>query len=290
MNPIDKPLSSSTAEIADGPLMVGGVPFRQRLLMGSGRYPSLEIMQAALVASETDGVTVAVRRERLSDGKGRNVLDFLNARDWQLIPNTAGCYDAATAIRCAKMGREILRAMEARCVDLVKLEVLGDSLTLLPDPLETLKATEELVALGFKVMCYCSDDPILARRLYLAGAAAVMPAGSPIGSGGGISNPNHLRIIIEDLKARQENFPVIVDAGIRTPSDAARAMEIGADAVLLNSAVAKSRHPIAMARAMSLAVRAGRAAFLAGPMEASRFAAASSPEFGVITSKSSVQR
>ncbi len=288
MNPVDKPQTSSSAEIADAPLMVGGIPFRQRLLMGSGRYSSLEIMQAALVASETDGVTVAVRRERLSDGKGRNVLDFLNARAWQLIPNTAGCYDAATAIRCAKMGREILRSIEARCIDLVKLEVLGDSHTLLPDPLETLKATEELVALGFKVMCYCSDDPILARRLYLAGAAAVMPAGSPIGSGGGVSNPNHLRIIIEDLKARQENFPVIVDAGIRTPSDVARAMEIGADAVLLNSAVAKSRHPIAMARAMSLAARAGRAAFLAGPMVASRFAAASSPEFGVITSKSSV--
>lgn len=273
------------AEMHDSPLVIGGVLFRHRLLMGSGRYESLEVMRAALAASEADAVTVAVRRERLSDGGGRNVLDFLNVEQLRIIPNTAGCYDMATAVRCAKMGREILKAFGCSVVDLVKLEVLGDSRTLLPDPIETLKATEQLVKIGFKVLCYCSDDPILARRLYQAGAAAVMPAGSPIGSGGGLSNPNHLRIIIDDLKSQMAECPVIVDAGIRTPSDVALAMEIGADAVLLNSAVAKAGNPVRMAEAMSLAVRAGRKAFLAVPMQKSRFASASSPEFGVITRK-----
>jgi thiazole synthase len=183
------------------------------------------------------------------------------------------------------MGREILKTIGCEHIDLVKLEVLGDSRTLLPDPIETLRATEGLVREGFKVLCYCSDDPILARRLFQAGAAAVMPAGSPIGSGGGIANPNHLRIIVEDIKAQQQDFPIIVDAGIRAASDAALSLELGADGVLMNSAVALAGDPIMMARGMNLAVVAGRLACLAKPMQKNSFASASSPEFGVITTK-----
>jgi thiazole synthase len=272
-------------ESCDSSLTIGGVEFQSRLLLGSGRYPSLEVMQQAIAASGTDAVTVAVRRERLNDGAGRSIIDFLDPTQFKIIPNTAGCYDAETAIRCARMGREILKTIGCVHTDLVKLEVLGDSRTLLPDPMESLRATEQLVREDFKVLCYCSDDPILARRLFQAGAAAVMPAGSPIGSGGGIANPNHLRIIVEDIKAHQKDFPIIVDAGIRTASDAALAMELGAAGVLMNSAVALASDPIVMARGMNLAVVAGRLTFLAKPMEKNSFASASSPEFGVITTK-----
>jgi thiazole synthase len=272
-------------ESCDSSLTIGGVEFQSRLLLGSGRYPSLEVMQQAIAASGTDAVTVAVRRERLNDGAGRSIIDFLDPTQFKIIPNTAGCYDAETAIRCARMGREILKTIGCVHTDLVKLEVLGDSRTLLPDPMESLRATEQLVREDFKVLCYCSDDPILARRLFQAGAAAVMPAGSPIGSGGGIANPNHLRIIVEDIKAHQNDFPIIVDAGIRTASDAALAMELGAAGVLMNSAVALASDPIVMARGMNLAVVAGRLTFLAKPMEKNSFASASSPEFGVITTK-----
>jgi thiazole synthase len=272
-------------ESSDSLLTIGGVEFKSRLLLGSGRYPSLEVMQQAIAASGTDAVTVAVRRERLNDGAGRSVIDFLDPSQFKIIPNTAGCYDAETAIRCARMGREILKTIGCEHTDLVKLEVLGDSRTLLPDPIESLRATEQLVREDFKVLCYCSDDPILARRLFQAGAAAVMPAGSPIGSGGGIANPNHLRIIVEDIKAHQKEFPIIVDAGIRTASDAAFAMELGADGVLMNSAVALASNPIVMARGMNLAVVAGRLTFLGKPMGKNSFASASSPEFGVITTK-----
>ncbi|MEQ1904705.1 MAG: thiazole synthase [Pirellulaceae bacterium] len=272
-------------ESNDSPLTIGGVEFKSRLLLGSGRYASLEVMQRAIAASGTDAVTVAVRRERLNDGAGRNVIDFLDPSQFKIIPNTAGCYDAETAIRCARMGREILKTIGCEHTDLVKLEVLGDGRTLLPDPIESLRATEQLVREGFRVLCYCSDDPILARRLFQAGVAAVMPAGSPIGSGGGIANPNHLRIIVEDIKAQQKDFPIIVDAGIRTASDAALAMELGADGVLMNSAVALASDPVIMAGGMNLAVIAGRLTFLAKPMEKNSFASASSPEFGVITTK-----
>jgi thiazole synthase len=264
---------------------LGGLEFTSRLLMGSGRFDSFETMRDSLRESETQLVTFAVRRERLHDGTGRNVLDYLDLSRYHLIPNTSGCYDAATAIRIARMGREILRNLDSPTQDFVKLEVLGDSKTLLPDPIETLKATEQLVSEGFQVMCYVTDDPILARRLFLAGAASVMPAGSPIGSGMGISNPNHLRIIVEDLKGQCADFPIIVDAGIGTASDAAQAMELGADAVLLNTAVAKAQFPILMAQSMKHAVIAGRLAKLSQrrPMEA--FASASSPEFGLIGPK-----
>ncbi|MEZ6093566.1 MAG: thiazole synthase [Pirellulaceae bacterium] len=267
-------------------LKIGGVTFPSRLLMGSGRFDSLEIMRDALSASGTGLVTFAIRRERLHDAGGRNLIDFLELERYQLLPNTSGCFDAESAVRCARMGREILRSLGSGTQDFVKLEVLGDSKTLLPDPISTVQAAEQLVSEGFQVLCYVTDDPILSRRLFQAGVAAVMPAGSPIGSGMGVVNPIHIRAIVDDLKGRNSEFPIIVDAGIGTASDAVRAMELGVDAVLLNSAVAKAKSPVLMAKAMKNAVIAGRDAFAAGRMTASRFASASSPEFGLIGGKS----
>lgn len=286
-----KPNSAPQANsrIADQPesdaslLRIGSHCFTSRLIMGSGRYDSFELMRQAIAASETQIVTFAVRREKLYDSSGRNVLDFLELQRVHLLPNTSGAFDAATAVRLARMGREILRSLGAEIENWVKLEVLGDSRTLLPDPIETLRATELLVADGFEVLCYTSDDPILARRLKAAGAVSVMPAGSPIGSGLGLLNPTNLLTIVEDLKATDAEFPVIVDAGIGTASDAALAMETGADAVLLNSAVARATDPEGMARAMRLAVEAGYSARKAGRMVKSRFASASSPETGLLT-------
>ena len=279
------PANSTTSEGFQRPLRIGAHEFTSRLIMGSGRYESFEVMQHALAASAAQIVTFAVRRERLHDSSGRNILDFVDINRFHLLPNTAGCYDASTAVRSARMGREILRSLNLPIVDWVKLEVLGDSRSLLPDPIETLRATEMLVAEGFEVLCYASDDPLLARRLKNAGAASVMPAGSPIGSGMGILNPNNLQIIIEDLKSATPEFPIIVDAGIGTASDAAFAMELGADAVLLNSAVAKARDPIGMATAMRLAVSAGYLAAKSGRIPESKFASASSPEIGIIAKK-----
>jgi len=279
--------ASSKPQLNDQPevsmLRIGTHRFRSRLIMGSGRYDSFELMQRSIAASETQIVTFAVRREKLYDSSGRNALDFLDLQRVHLLPNTSGAFDAATAVRLARMGREILRSLGAEIENWVKLEVLGDSRTLLPDPIETLRATELLVADGFEVLCYTSDDPILARRLKAAGAVSVMPAGSPIGSGLGLLNPTSLQTIIEDLKSTDVDYPVIVDAGIGTASDAALAMETGADAVLLNSAVARAANPEAMARAMRLAVEAGFSARMAGRMAKSRFASASSPETGLLT-------
>jgi thiazole synthase len=271
-------------------LQIGPHRFSSRLIMGSGRYDSFELMQRSIAASETQIVTFAVRREKLYDSSGRNALDFLDLQRVHLLPNTSGAFDAATAVRLARMGREILRSLGAEIENWVKLEVLGDSRTLLPDPIETLRATELLVADGFEVLCYTSDDPILARRLKVAGAVSVMPAGSPIGSGLGLLNPTSLQTIVEDLKATDANYPVIVDAGIGTASDAALAMETGADAVLLNSAVARAASPEAMARAMRLAVEAGYSARKAGRMAKSRFASASSPETGLLTKQGQIKR
>jgi thiazole synthase len=268
-----------------GTLQIGSHQFTSRLILGTGKYPSFEVMQQSLIASETQCVTIAVRRERLHDSAGRNILDFLDLDRYVLLPNTSGCYDAQTAVRCARMGREILRGLDNAGADWVKLEVLGDSRTLLPDPIETLKATELLVADGFQVLCYTSDDPVLARRLKDAGATAVMPAGSPIGSGLGILNSNNMQLILEDLKRDDPDYPVIVDAGVGTASDVVLAMELGFDAILLNSAVALAENPRAMSLAMKLGVEAGRLAFLAGRMKKSRFGAASSPEIGVISKK-----
>ena len=231
-------------------------------------------------------MTVAVRREKLyTDGKQQNILDYIDPDRYILLPNTAGCYTAADAVRTARLGREILLALDNPGANWVKLEVLGDSKTLLPDPVATLEATERLVADGFQVLCYSSDDPILARRLKAAGATSVMPAGSPIGSGQGILNPNNLRICLEYLKDGDPDYPVIVDAGVGTASDVAVAMELGADGVLLNTAIAHARKPVAMSHAMRLAAQAGRLAFLAGRMPRRLYASASSPRDGVIASR-----
>ncbi len=275
---------NATPDFSDKPLRIGPFTLTSRLIIGSGKYQSFEQMQQCVQLSGTHCVTVAVRRERLHDSQGRNILDHLNLDQLILLPNTAGCFDADTAVRCARMGREILLGLENPGAGWVKLEVLGDQRTLLPDPLETLRATETLVKEGFCVLCYTSDDPIAARRLKEAGASCVMPAGSPIGSGQGILNPNNIRIILEFLKEGDPDYPMIVDAGVGTASDVVIAMELGVDGVLLNSAIAKAEKPELMATAMKTAVLAGRTAFLSGRMQKSLYASASSPEIGVITS------
>jgi len=264
---------------------IAGHTFQSRLILGSGKYDSFEVMRESFEVAETQCVTIAVRREKLHDSSGRNILDFVDPSRLVLLPNTAGCYDAETAVRCAKMGREILRGLENPGADWVKLEVLGDSRSLLPDPIELLKATEVLVKEGFQVLCYSSDDPIVARRLKDAGATSVMPAGSPIGSGLGVINRNSLQIILEDLKHGDPDYPVIIDAGVGTASDVAVAMELGFDAVLLNTAVARATDPIRMAEAMKYGVKAGRLAYQSGRIPMSRYASASSPEVGVISKR-----
>ena len=270
-------------------LCIGTHKLFSRLILGSGRYDSFEVMQDSFEAADTDCVTVAVRREKLHDSAGRNILDFLDTERLILLPNTSGCYDAETAVRCARMGREILKGLGNPGFDWVKLEVLGDSRTLLPDTFETLKATEMLVAEGFDVLCYTNDDPVVARKLKDAGAASVMPAGSPIGSGLGITNENNLLMIVEDLKRGDPDYPIIIDAGIGTASDAALAMETGADGVLLNTAIARAQDPVGMAIAMKHAVIGGRWANLSGRISKARFACASSPEYGMISERSNTR-
>ena len=235
-------------------------------------------MAESLALSGTDCITVAVRRERLIEPKGENILDFIDTRRYTLLPNTAGCFTAEDAVRVARLGREILLGLENPGADWVKLEVLGDTKTLLPDPVATLAATETLVAEGFQVLCYTSDDPIIARRLKQAGAVSVMPAGSPIGSGQGILNPNNLRICLEYLKDGDPDYPVIVDAGVGTASDVTVAMELGVDGVLLNTGIAHAADPLMMALAMKAGVIAGRLAYLAGRIPKRLYATASSPE------------
>jgi thiazole synthase len=271
--------------VEDDGLKIGSHRLQSRLIMGTGRYDSFEQMQATHLAGGTECVTIAVRRERLNDSSGRNILDFIDLDRYILLPNTAGTYDAKTAVRCARMGREILRNLENPGSDWVKLEVLGDSRTLLPDPYELLIATELLVADGFDVLCYTNDDPITARRLKNAGATAVMPAASPIGSGLGLINTNNLRLILDDLKRDDPTYPVVIDAGIGTASDAAMAMELGFDAVLLNSAVALAKNPVGMAKAMNLAVKAGRIAGKSGRIKRAKYGSASSPDVGVISKR-----
>ncbi len=269
----------------DKPFRVGSHLLQSRLIVGTGKYETLEAMQASLEASQSHCVTVAVRRERLYDPSGKNLLDFIDLEKFTLLPNTAGCYNAVDAVRVARLGREILRSLNNPGADWVKLEVLGDSKTLLPDPLATLDACRRLVDDGFQVLCYTSDDPIMAVRLKEAGAVSVMPAGSPIGSGQGILNPNNLRIILEYLKADDPDYPVIVDAGVGTASDVSVAFELGADGVLLNTAIAHARDAIGMARAMHYAALAGRWAYLSGRIPKRLYAQASSPEEGLITSR-----
>ncbi|MCX8140306.1 MAG: thiazole synthase [Gemmataceae bacterium] len=265
-------------------MKIGPFTFRSRLFTGTGKYASYELMRQCLAASGCEVTTVAVRRERLFDKEGKSLLDYLNLERLTILPNTAGCYSAEDAIRHARLARELLANLGNPGAQWVKLECLADPKTLLPDPIETLRATEQLVAEGFLVLVYTSDDPVLARRLKQAGAASVMPAGSPIGSGQGILNPNNIRICLEYLKDNDPDYPVIVDAGVGTASDVSVAMELGCDGVLLNTAIALAKDPLRMAWAVRYACEAGRLAYLAGRIPKRLYANASSPTEGLIHS------
>jgi thiazole synthase len=253
------------------PLIIAGRTFRSRLFLGTGKYPDFPTMAAALEASGTEVVTVALRRVNLGERGQGSLLDFVDPQRYLLLPNTAGCYTADEAIRTARLAREL------GGWDWVKLEVIGDKQTLFPDNAELLVATERLVQEGFTVLPYTNDDPVVCRKLADLGAAAVMPLGAPIGSGMGIRNPANLRIILE-----QATVPVIVDAGVGTASDAAIAMELGAHGVLMNTAVAEARDPVRMAKAMKLAVEAGWLAANAGRIPKKLYASASSPTTGLL--------
>ena len=266
----------------DKPLVIGKFSFHSRLITGTGKYADYELMRDCLAASGCEVTTVAVRRERLVDKAGRNILDYLDLKHYTILPNTAGCFSAEDAVRHARLARELLHNLNNPGADWVKLECLGDPKTLLPDPLDTLRATEQLVKEGFQVLVYTTDDPITARRLKAAGAASVMPAGSPIGSGQGILNPNNIRIILEYLKDGDPDYPVIVDAGVGTASDVSVAMELGCDGVLLNTGIAHAKDPLRMAWAMRYACESGRLAFLAGRIPRKLYAQASSPMEGRI--------
>ena len=250
---------------------LAGRVLHSRLLVGTGKYPSLDVQRQAILESGAEIVTVAVRRVDLTGKSGPTVLEALDRARHILLPNTAGCFTAQEAIRTARLGRE------AGMGDWVKLEVIGDRDTLFPDNHATLEAAKVLVDEGFSVLPYCSDDPVICQKLAEAGCVAVMPLGAPIGSGLGIRNPYNLKIILEQAKV-----PVLVDAGVGTASDAALALELGCAAVLMNTAIASAQHPVAMARAMRLGVEAGRLAFLAGRMEKRLYANASSPMAGLI--------
>jgi thiazole synthase len=267
---------------ADNPLVIGKFTFHSRLITGTGKYASYELMRDCLAASGCEVTTVAIRRERLVDREGRNILDYLDLKRYTILPNTAGCFSAEDAMRHARLARELLTNLGNPGAEWVKLECLGDAKTLLPDPVATLRATEQLVKEGFQVLVYTSDDPIMARHLKSAGAVSVMPAGSPIGSGQGVLNANNIRIILEYLKEGDPDFPVIVDAGVGTASDVTVAMELGCDGVLLNTGIAHARDPLRMAHAMRHACDAGRLAFLAGRIPRKLYATASSPMEGRI--------
>ncbi|MFP5286543.1 MAG: thiazole synthase [Thermoanaerobaculia bacterium] len=253
------------------PFTIAGRTFKSRLILGTGKYPGFETMAAAHEISGTEMVTVALRRVNLDERGRGSLLDFIDPEKYLLLPNTAGCYTADEAIRTARLAREL------GGWNWVKLEVIGDQKTLFPDNVELLKATERLVAEGFIVLPYTNDDPVVCKKLEELGAAAVMPLGAPIGSGMGIRNPANLRIILE-----QSRVPVIVDAGVGTASDAAIAMELGADGVLMNTAIAEAKDPIRMAHAMKLAVQAGWLAAHAGRIPKKLYASASSPLTGLI--------
>src|SRR6187401_956198 len=256
------------------PLVIAGRTFRSRLIVGTGKYSSHAVMADAHLASGADMVTVAVRRVNLTDRSKESLLDYIDQQRIFILPNTAGCYTAEDAIRAARLGREVGLS------NWVKLEVIGDERTLFPDNVALLEATRVLVQEGFVVLPYTNDDPVICRKLEEAGAAAVMPLGAPIGSGLGIQNPNNLLIIKE-----QARVPVIVDAGVGTASDAAIAMELGADAVLMNTAIAGAGNPVAMATAMRHAVIAGRLAFEAGRIPRRSYGSASSPIEGLIAAR-----
>jgi thiazole synthase len=252
-------------------LVIAGKTFQSRLIIGTGKYPSNAVMAKAHEASGADMVTVAVRRVNISDRSKESLLDYIDSSKMFLLPNTAGCYTAEEAVRTARLGRE------AGLSNWVKLEVIGDEKTLFPDNEQLIEATRVLVKEGFVVLPYTTDDPVVCRKLEDAGASAVMPLGAPIGSGLGIQNPNNIRIIREFSRV-----PVVVDAGVGTASDATFAMELGADAVLMNTAIAGAQDPVAMAEAMKLAVRAGRLAYRAGRIPKKLYASASSPIEGLV--------
>ena len=269
--------------LLDTNLKLGSQTFTSRLIVGTGKYDTYETMQTALDASGAEVITVAVRRERLIDSEGKSLLDFIDTSRYTILPNTAGCFTADDAVRVARLGREILDQLDNPGKDWVKLEVLADKKTLLPDPVGTLEATKQLVADGFSVLCYTSDDPVMAVKIKEAGATAVMPAGSPIGSGQGVLNPNAITIILELLKDGDPTYPVIVDAGVGTASDVSIAMELGADGVLLNTGIAHAKDAVKMAHAMKHACLAGRLSYLSGRIPKKLYATASSPWDGVIS-------
>jgi thiazole synthase len=253
------------------PLVIADKMFQSRLIVGTGKYASHSVMRQAHAASGADMVTVAVRRVNISDRSKESLLDYIDTQRYFLLPNTAGCYSADEAVRTARLARE------AGLSNWVKLEVIGDERTLFPDNEQLIAATNTLVKEGFVVLPYTTDDLIVCRRLVDAGAAAVMPLAAPIGSGLGIQNPNNIRILREFI-----TIPLIVDAGVGTASDAALAMELGADGVLMNTAIAGAQDPVAMAEAMKLAVQAGRLAYLAGRIARKMYASASSPVEGLV--------
>ena len=253
---------------ADDTLFIAGKSYQSRLLVGTGKYKDLDETRDAIEASGAEIVTVAIRRTNIGQNPGEpNLLDVISPDKYTILPNTAGCYTAEDAVRTCRLARELLDGH-----DLVKLEVLGDEKTLYPDVTATLEATEQLVKDGFKIMVYTSDDPILAKRLEEMGCVAVMPLAAPIGSGLGIQNPYNILTILEEA-----NVPILVDAGVGTASDAAIAMELGCDGVLMNTAIAGAQKPILMASAMKKAIEAGREAYLAGRIPRKRYASASSP-------------
>ena len=266
---MDDAVTPNAAE--DTPLVVAGRTFTSRLIIGTGKYGTYAQNAEALKASGAEMITVAVRRVNLSNPDEPRLVDFISPEDYTYLPNTAGCFTGEDAIRTLRLARE------AGGWNLVKLEVLSDPKHLYPDMSETLRAAEMLIKDGFEVMVYCSDDPVYARKLEEAGCCAIMPLGAPIGSGLGIQNPVNIRLIVE-----QTNVPVIVDAGVGTASDAAVAMELGCDGVLMNTAIAEAKDPVRMARAMRHAVIAGREAYLAGRMPKKRYADPSSPLSGLI--------
>lgn len=263
--------SVPAAPVEDRPFIIAGRRFRSRLIIGTGKYRSYAENAVALEASGAEIVTVALRRVNVMDASAPRLVDFIDPKKYVFLPNTAGCFTAEEALRTLRLARE------AGGWNLVKLEVLGDRKTLYPDMLETLRATEVLVREGFQVMVYCSDDPLLAKRLEQAGACAIMPLGAPIGSGLGLQSVVNIRLIIEEAKV-----PVIVDAGIGTASDAAVAMELGCDGIITNTAIAEAKNPVMMAQAMRFAVEAGRFAYLGGRMPKKRYADPSSPLAGLI--------
>jgi thiazole synthase len=254
------------------PLVIAGVEYRSRLLVGTGKYKDLEQTRAAVVASGAEIITVAVRRTNIGQTPGEpSLLEVLPPDRFTYLPNTAGCYSAEDAVRTCRLARELLDGRE-----LVKLEVLGDEKTLFPDVVQTLAAAEILIKDGFKVMVYTNDDPIMAKRFEAMGCVAVMPLAAPIGSGLGVRNPYNILTIVENAEV-----PILVDAGVGTASDAAVAMELGCDGVLMNTAIAGAKDPLLMASAMKKAVEAGREAFLAGRIPRKRYASASSPIDGM---------